>query len=92
MFGRLIVDVLNVDAQKVDLGLEERQRRCRSCRDCIVSIHGIVLRIQPAAAQLHRERKRGQRPGSAGPSLSHSLNDLIDIFRGTYDGTFPRAF
>lgn len=91
MFGRLIVDVLSVDPQKVDLGLEERQRRCRACRDCIVSIHGVVMRIQHAAAQLHRERRRSQRPGSAGPSLTHSLSDSIDIFRGTYDGTFPRS-
>ena len=85
MFGRLIVDVLSVDPHKVDLNLEERQRRCRVCRACIVSIRGIVLRIQPAAVQLHRERKARaqQRPGSAAGGRAHSLNDAIEIFKGT---------
>ena len=37
---------------QVDLGLEERQQRCKACRNCIVSIHGIAQRIQPAAKLL----------------------------------------
>ena len=80
---------------QVDLGLEERQQRCKACRNCIVSIHGIAQRIQPAAkllAKEQRQRHSRRRPGSAGPSLSLSLADVIEIFRGTYDGTFPGSF